>query len=139
MRESLKSIRTREENLDELKRRRKAVSSKADGVEKKLSKMGPEHKNLHMQTDSLNVLRAEIRAIDSDIMSEEAALGDFKRSTTRQWVGLKFGGLLECSEKGIVRYVLAPLYASSNSLQIVGEFGKQVIAVCLCLLSLMRS
>jgi chromosome segregation ATPase len=111
MREYLKSIRTREENLDELKRRRKTVSSKADAVEKKLSKMGPEHKNLHMQTDSLNVLRAEIRAIDSDIMSEEAALGDFKRSTTRQWVGLKFGGLVECSEKGTVRCILAPFYA----------------------------
>lgn len=108
MREYLKSIRTKEENLDELKRRRKAVTSKADAAERKLSKMSPEHKNLHMQTDSLNILRAEIRTLDSDIMSEEAALGDFKRTTTRQWMGLKFGGLLECSEKGIVRDILAP-------------------------------
>ena len=98
MREYLKSIRTREENLDELKRRRKAVSSKADAAEKKLSKMSSEHKNLHLQTDSLNVLRAEIRSLDSEIMSEEASLGDFKRTTTRQWMGLKFGALLECSE-----------------------------------------
>lgn len=112
MREYLKSIRTREENLDELKRRRKALSSKADTAEKKLGKMSPEHKNLHLQTDSLNVLRAEIRSLDSDIMTEEALLGDFKRTTTRQWMGLKFGALLECSEKGTI----------------VGEYGKQVIA-----------
>jgi hypothetical protein len=103
MREYLKSIRTREENLDDLKRRRKAVSSKADAAERKLSKMSPEHKNHRMQTDSLNVLRAEIRSLDSEIMSEESTLGDFKRTTTRQWMGLKFGALLECSEKGTVR------------------------------------
>jgi hypothetical protein len=130
MREYLKSIRTREENLDELKRRRKAVSSKADTAEKKLSKMSPEHKNLHMQTDSLNVLRAEMRSLDSDIMSEEAALGDFKRTTTRLWVGLKFGALLECSEKGTVRAIIYSFLRHFTLCQIVGEYGKQVIAVC---------
>ena len=113
MREYLKSIRTREESLDELKRRRKAVSSKADAAEKKLSKMSSEHKNLHLQTDSLNVLRAEIRSLDSEIMSEEASLGDFKRTTTRQWMGLKFGALLECSEKGTVCVLLVPAYGVS--------------------------
>jgi len=113
MREYLKSIRTREENLDALKRRRKAVSSKADSTERKLSKMSPEHKNLQLQTDSLNVLRAEIRSLDSEIMSEEASLGDFKRTTTRQWMGLKFGALLECSEKGTVCILLAPSYIIS--------------------------
>ncbi|KAG6835375.1 hypothetical protein H0H93_002039, partial [Arthromyces matolae] len=100
MRDYLKAIRTREENLDELKRRRKSLGSKAETAEKKLSKMGPEHKNLTAQTDSLNALRAEIRVMDSDIMTEEAALGDFKRTTTKAWMGLKFGALLECSEKG---------------------------------------
>lgn len=106
MREHLKSIRTREENLDELKRRRKAVGAKAETAEKKLSKMSSEHKNLQVQTDSLNALRAEIRSMDSEIMSEEAFLGDFKRSTTRAWMGLKFGGLLECCEKGTVSFDL---------------------------------
>ena len=99
----MKAIRTREENLDELKRRRKAVASKADSAEKKLSKMSPEHKNLQLQTDTLNSLRAEMRSLDSDIMTEEASLGDFKRTTTRLFMGLKFGGLIECSEKGTVR------------------------------------
>jgi len=68
-----------------------------------LSKMNLEHKNFSMQTDLLNRLRDEIRAMDSDIMSEEAALGDFKRTASRMWVGLKFSGLLECCEKGTVR------------------------------------
>ncbi|KAG6830787.1 hypothetical protein H0H87_007040 [Tephrocybe sp. NHM501043] len=112
MRDYLKSIRTREENLDELKRRRRSLGAKAEAAEKKLSKMSPEHKNLMAQTDSLNALRVEIRSMDSQIMTEEAALGDFKRSTTRAWMGLKFGGMLECSEKGMI----------------AGEFGKLIIA-----------
>ncbi|KNZ82172.1 Sphingolipid long chain base-responsive protein PIL1 [Termitomyces sp. J132] len=102
MRDNLKAIRTREENLDDLKRRRKSVGAKAEAAERKLSKMGPEHKNLTAQTDSLNALRAEIRSMDSEMMTEEAALGDFKRTTTRVWMGLKFGALLECSEKGTI-------------------------------------
>lgn len=103
MRERLKEIRTREELLDELKRRRRSVMSKADSAEKKLSKMNPEHKNLVQQTDLLNRLREEIRGLDAEIMRDEAAIGDFKRSATRSWMGLKFGGLLECCEKGVVR------------------------------------
>jgi len=98
----MKGIRTREEELDELKRRRKALISKADAAERKLRKMSPEHKNLHAQTSALNSLQEEIRNMDSQIMSEEAALGDLKRSKTRAFLGLKFGGLLECCEKGAV-------------------------------------
>lgn len=98
----MKSIRSREEGLDELKRRRRTVVSKAEAAERKLSKLSPEHKNLAMQTDTLNRLRDEIRVMDSDIMSEEASLGDFKRTTSRAMMGLKFGGLLELCEKGTV-------------------------------------
>ncbi|KAG8898079.1 hypothetical protein FRC00_003382, partial [Tulasnella sp. 408] len=35
----MKAVRTREENLDELKRRRKQVGTKAEAADKKLSKM----------------------------------------------------------------------------------------------------
>ncbi|KIK54382.1 hypothetical protein GYMLUDRAFT_264655 [Collybiopsis luxurians FD-317 M1] len=112
IRDHMKSIRSREEALDELKRKRKALISKADAAEKKLSKMSPEHKNLHAQTDTLKRLLDDIRTMDSEIMSDEASLGDFKRSKTKAWMGLKFGGLLECSEKG----------------SIIGEFGRLVIA-----------
>jgi hypothetical protein len=79
------------------------VHRKADDADKKLGKMGSEHKHLQMQTDLLNKLNGEIRAIDGEIMSEEAALADFKRSTIRVVMGLKFGGLVECCEKGVVR------------------------------------
>ncbi|TFK66478.1 hypothetical protein BDN72DRAFT_799959 [Pluteus cervinus] len=112
MRDQLKGIRTREEELDDLKRRRRAVVAKADSADKKLAKMSPEHKNLAMQTDLLNKLRDEIRSYDAQIMQDEAALGDYKRTMTRSWVGLKFGGLLECCEKGTI----------------VGEYGKLVMA-----------
>ncbi|PBK66038.1 hypothetical protein ARMSODRAFT_960488 [Armillaria solidipes] len=112
IRDHMKSIRAREEALDELKRKRKVIVSRAEAAERKLSKMSPEHKNLAMQTDTLNQLRDQIRSLDSDIMTEEAALGDFKRSTTRSMMGLKFGGLLELSEKGVI----------------VGDYGKLIVS-----------
>ncbi|KAF4609479.1 hypothetical protein D9613_012300 [Agrocybe pediades] len=112
MRDQLKAIRTREEALEELKRRRRTVVRKAEDAEKKLSKMSPEHKNLGTQTELLNRLRDEIRSMDSEIMTEEASLGDFKRTATRACIGLKFGGLLECSEKGAI----------------IAEFGKMLIS-----------
>lgn len=116
MRDQLKAIRTREEALEDLRRRRRTVVKNADTADKKLSKMGPEHKNLGMQTEVLNRLRDEIRTMDSDIMVEEAALGDFKRSATRQWMGLKFGGLLECCEKGTVRDTLISIVSADSGL-----------------------
>lgn len=66
-----------------------------------------------MQTDILHKLRDEIRQLDTEIMTEEAKLGDFKRSTTRSFMGLKFGGMMELSQRGTI----------------VGDFGKQIIAV----------
>ena len=75
--------------------------------------MGSEHKQLQTQTELLNKLNGEIRAIDGEIMSEEAAVGDFKRSTVRVVMGLKFGGLVECCEKGVVRLCLLSLFIIS--------------------------
>ncbi|KAL1694037.1 hypothetical protein GGG16DRAFT_88052 [Schizophyllum commune] len=62
--------------------------------------MGPEHKNLAMQTEQLNRLRDEIRGMDFDIMRDEAELGDAKRTLCKAWMALKFGGLQECCERG---------------------------------------
>ncbi|KAI0330280.1 hypothetical protein GY45DRAFT_1251108 [Cubamyces sp. BRFM 1775] len=112
VREHMKSVRSREEALDEMKRRRKSIFNDAEAAERKLSKMNPDNKNLQQQTDLLNRLRDEIRAMDTDIMTEEARLGDFKRTSARNWMGLKFGGLLECCEKGAI----------------LGELGKLVIS-----------
>ena len=60
------------------------------------------HNHLQMQTELLNKLNGEIGTINGEIMSEEA-VGDFNRTTVRVVMGLKFGGLIECCEKGVVR------------------------------------
>ena len=83
-------------------RRRKSLMSKAESAEKRLNKMSPENKNLRQQTDLLVGLRDQIRTLDVEIMNEEANLGDWKRIKAREWMGVLFGGLLECSEKGAV-------------------------------------
>jgi hypothetical protein len=104
----MKAVRTREENLDEMKKRRKALISKADSADRKLSKMSGEHKNFQAQADALNKLREEIRGLDTEILREEASLGDFKRSSAKSWMGLKLGALAECCEKGLVRDLHMP-------------------------------
>lgn len=83
-------------------RRRKSLTSKADSADRKLNKMGPESKNIRQQTDLLMGFREQIRTLDVEIMNEEAALGDWKRIKAREWMGVLFGALLECSEKGTV-------------------------------------
>ena len=47
--------------------------------------------------------------MNSTIKVEEAALADFKRTSTKMWMGLKFGGLVECCEKGAVSFFHPPL------------------------------
>lgn len=98
----MKALRTREENLDEMKRKRKSLQNNADSADRKLSKMSAENKNFQSQADALNRLRDEIRAMDTDIMTEEASLGDFKRTSAKNWMGMKFGALMESCEKGAV-------------------------------------
>ncbi|KAI0674363.1 hypothetical protein C8Q78DRAFT_967073 [Trametes maxima] len=117
VREHMKAVRSREEALDEMKRRRKSVFSDAEAAERKLSKMNPENKNLQQQTELLNRLREEIRDMDTQIMNEEAGLGDFKRVSARNWMGLKFGGLLECCEKGAIAGELGKLVISEIPLE----------------------
>ncbi|KAG2346506.1 hypothetical protein BDR05DRAFT_997474 [Suillus weaverae] len=112
IRDTMKSVRTREEALDDLRRRRRRIGTSADGAEKKLSKMSPEHKNLAAQTEALNRLREEMRAIDGEIVREEAELGDYKRKCAKSWMQAKFGGLAECCEKGVI----------------VGDIGKAIVA-----------
>jgi predicted RNase H-like nuclease (RuvC/YqgF family) len=110
MRDILKTVRTREEELDELRKQRKSVGNKAEASDKKLSRMSTENKNYAMQTEQLDRLTAEIRQLDAEILTQEAAISDFKRKSAREWMSLKFGGLVECTEKGTVR---CPLIAIS--------------------------
>jgi hypothetical protein len=110
----MKTIRTQEEKLDSIKHRRKNVAAKADSADRKLSRMDPQHKNASTQSELLTRLQEEIREFDSEIMTEEAKLGDLKRTATKSWMTLKFGGLQEFCRKGLVRFVL-PLYMLSTS------------------------
>ena len=109
----MKAVRAREENLDRLKHQRRNIVSKADAADKKLNKMSPENKNLQAQTDLLLGLRNQTRDLDAEILAEEASLGDFKREATRNWMTLKFGGLQELCEKGLVSQI--PLRAGLDT------------------------
>jgi hypothetical protein len=104
-------MRSREEELEELLKRRRQTGSRAEREEKKLAKMGQENKNLQAQTELLQSLREQMRQMDTDILIEEAKLGDFKRRVTKEALGIKFGGCFELAEKA----------------QIVGELGKLLI------------
>ena len=103
MRRQLKTIRTRAENLDDLKRQLRAIYKKAEETERQWKNMDPEHKNFSSRTEALNNFRDTARDMNSKIKLEEAALADYKRTSTKMWMGLKFGGLVECCEKGAVR------------------------------------
>ncbi|KAI0266407.1 hypothetical protein BC834DRAFT_127325 [Gloeopeniophorella convolvens] len=102
IREHMKAVRSQEEKLDGLRHRRKNVVSKADTAERKLNKMDPGNKNTPAQSELLLRLRDEIRDMDSTIMTDEAKLGDLKRTATKAWMTLKFGGLQECCRKGLI-------------------------------------
>ncbi|WRT68663.1 uncharacterized protein IL334_005642 [Kwoniella shivajii] len=111
MRSCLKRIREREEGLMEIRSRRRNTGTKADNAERKLSKMGPENKQLPQQTELLERLRMEMRNLDQDIVSEETKIGDFKRQIIKEALSLKFGGLEELGEK----------------MCIIGELGKLLL------------
>jgi isopenicillin N synthase-like dioxygenase len=72
-----KSIRTKDEEFEELKKRRRAVGRNAETAERKLQKMGPENKNLPSQTELLERLREEMRQVGNRVIALIAArLGD---------------------------------------------------------------
>lgn len=74
----MKAVRTREENLDELKRRRKGVIAKADSAEKKLSRMSPEVCVLLLRIKDKHLLNRSIAQEPSttDGTSEQPSAAD---------------------------------------------------------------
>lgn len=94
-----KSIRTREETYADLKSRKRSLGSDIEKVERKLSKMGPENKELMKITSQLKDMRSEMESLRIEVMNEEAAIGDFKRRTVKDALGIKAGALLELAEK----------------------------------------
>ena len=69
--------------------------------------MGPENKELMKTTSLLKEYRSEMEGMIIEVRNEEAALGDFKRRTTKDAMGLKCGGLLEMAEKLTVSVFLS--------------------------------
>lgn len=102
MRLHLKSIRSREEGFAELKNRKRALQNKIESVEKKLARMGPENRDLAKVTGSLKDMRSDMEVMRNELISEDAAIGDFKRRTMVEAIGLKAGGLMEMAEKSVV-------------------------------------
>ena len=81
----MKSVRTREEALDDLRRR---VGASAEAAERKLNEMIRENKYLDFQTATLSNLRGEMVALHAEILREETELGDYKRKCTSDWMSL---------------------------------------------------
>lgn len=81
-----KQLRTREEKFSQLKKNKDTLQGKIDSAEKKLSKMNPEHKDLATLTQKLSDLRSEMVSMDNAVISEDAAIGDYRRQTARSAV-----------------------------------------------------
>ena len=86
-------------------------ATKAKNLDKKLSKMNPDNKNFALQKESFVHLRSQekIRKMDLGILSEETSFKhSFKRTATKVWMGLKFGGLVRKARSGNFVFVSCP-------------------------------
>jgi hypothetical protein len=61
-----------------------------------------DNSGFQQKANPLIFLREDIRTIHNKTVNEEASLDGWKRIKAREWMGILFGGLLECSEKGAV-------------------------------------
>ncbi|OJA12723.1 hypothetical protein AZE42_02882 [Rhizopogon vesiculosus] len=113
VRDNLKAVRTREEFLVDLRRRRRRAAASVETIRRKLTRMNRENKAFGAQMYALNLAGEDMRDLDAKIAHEESTIGDFKRKCTRNWLTLKFGGLGECCEKGMI----------------VAEIGKRMVFV----------
>lgn len=105
-----KSIRMREESLTALKKSKETVQAKIATLEKKITKMSSENKDLPGLTTRLQESRSELVSLENSVSLEEARLFDFKRETVREGLGLRLGAMLELAEK----------------MTIICEFGKML-------------
>lgn len=72
--------------------------------------MNQENKAFGAQMYALNLAGEDMLHLNAKIAHEESTIGDFKRKCTRNWLTLKFGGLAECCEKGMVRSMSLQVY-----------------------------
>ncbi|KAG0704015.1 hypothetical protein DFH29DRAFT_849617 [Suillus ampliporus] len=124
VRDNMKAVRTREESLDDLQRRRRRNAASVESIKKKLTRMNQETKAFGAQMDALNIACEHMRDLDAKIAHEESTIGAFKRKCTKNWLSLKFGGLAECCEKGMI------VAEIGKRTVVVGGFGVAQDTVC---------
>src|ERR1700722_5779762 len=103
----MKAIRTREEELNELRKKLQALENKTKAAEQKLSKM-TQGDNRAEQMYLVAQLKDDGEYLRSQVQTEEAAMPSFKRKIVSEWMSLKFGGLAEFTGKGSVCFILRP-------------------------------
>ena len=117
MRDHLKAIRTREESLDDLERRRRSLLRKVEDADKKLSKMSTENKHFPMQSDTLNRLREDVRAMDSEIMlGEEDKIEIFVAEAYRD-VNMVTLSTFPSSSDAPAFYIMSTDYGESSNIR----------------------
>lgn len=84
-----KAIRTREESLAMLKRKRDSLASSIESQEKKVGRMKEEHRDLPVAAERLREMRQEMIGTENTVTNEETRLADYKRTTTREALSLK--------------------------------------------------
>ena len=102
----LKSIRAQEESFEDFKQRHRALGARVHAAQAKANKMGPGNKGYQAQHELFLRLQEDFRRMDSDVMQQEAGLVDFTRSTAKTLMGIKFGGLQELCNRGLVSHEL---------------------------------
>ncbi|KAG8926544.1 hypothetical protein FRC02_008809 [Tulasnella sp. 418] len=119
----MKGVKTQETKLDELRRKHRNVVSKVESAEKKLSKIGVEHKNREMQANLVNGLKEERKALDTELMTEEARIGDYKRRATKEWMNVKHGAISELGHKLIIIGEQGKLLTEVSTIELNAEIS----------------
>ncbi|KAG2129136.1 hypothetical protein DEU56DRAFT_915258 [Suillus clintonianus] len=91
----MKAVRTREESLHDLQRRRWCTAASLESIKKKLTRMN------HTKVFVDHFMQGHAR-FGCKIAHEQSTIAVFKRKCTKNWLTLKFRGLAEYCEKGMV-------------------------------------
>ncbi|KAG2139289.1 hypothetical protein DEU56DRAFT_325739 [Suillus clintonianus] len=95
VRDNMKAVRTREESLHDLQRRRWCTAASVESIKKKLTRMN------HTKAFVDHFMQGHAR-FGCKIAHEQSTITVFKRKCTKNWLTLKFRGLAEYCEKGMV-------------------------------------
>lgn len=94
-----KTLRTREEGLMAMRKSKEQLQGRIESAEKQLGKTSAEHKERTARESKLYELKQQMIGSEQGVINEEARLGDFKRETVREAMGLKLGAMIELSER----------------------------------------